>query len=116
MLNKLCERDGLQGVKTTNGNSSVNQKNKLMLQRILYSALFLVIALILYLNIRLYYQPQWSTTAPQINLSVEAQLNYLQKRMHAGAAVDMQKIYPEGYLFLNALYGLSWCNLLAKTP
>jgi hypothetical protein len=28
----------------------------------------------------------------------------------------MQKIYPEGYLFLNALYGLSWCNLLAKTP
>lgn len=87
-----------------------------MLKRILYSALFLVIAIILYLNIRLYYQPQWSTTAPQINLSVEAQLNYLQKRMHAGAAVDMQKRYPEGYLFLNALYGLGWCNLLAKTP
>jgi hypothetical protein len=36
--------------------------------------------------------------------------------MHAGAAADMQKRYPEGYLFLNALYGLSWCNLLAKTP
>ena len=87
-----------------------------MLKRILYSALFLVIAIILYLNIRLYYQPQWGTTAPQINLSVEAQLNYLQKRMHDGAAVDMQKMYPEGYLFLNALYGLSWCNLLAKTP
>lgn len=87
-----------------------------MLQRILYSALFLVIAIILYINIRLYYQPQWGTAAPQINLSVEAQLNYLQKRMHAGAAVDMQKRYPEGYLFLNALYGLSWCNLLAKTP
>jgi hypothetical protein len=86
-----------------------------MLKRILYSALFVVIAIILYLNIRLYYQPQWSSTAPQTNLSVEAQLNYLQKRMHAGAAVDMQKRYPEGYLFLNALYGLSWCNLLAKT-
>jgi hypothetical protein len=28
----------------------------------------------------------------------------------------MQKIYSEGYIFLNALYGLSWCNLLAKTP
>lgn len=87
-----------------------------MLQRILYSALFLVIAIILYLNVRLYYQPRWSTSSSQINLSVEAQLNYLQKRMHAGAAVDMQKMYPEGYLFLNALYGLSWCNLLAKTP
>lgn len=87
-----------------------------MLQRILYSALFLVIVIILYLNIRFYYQPRWSSTSPQINQSVEAQLNYLQKRMHAGAAKDMQKIYPEGYLFLNALYGLSWCNLLAKTP
>lgn len=87
-----------------------------MLQRILYSALFVVIAIILYLNIRLYYQPRWSSNTPQINLSVEAQLNYLQKRMHDGSAVDMQKMYPEGYLFLNALYGLSWCNLLAKTP
>jgi len=87
-----------------------------MIQRILYSALFLVIAIILYLNIRLYYQPRWSSSLAQTNLSVEAQLNYLQKRMHAGAAVDMQKMYPEGYLFLNALYGLSWCNLLAKTP
>lgn len=87
-----------------------------MLKRILYSALFIAIAIILYLNVRLYYQPRWSTTSPQINQSVEAQLNYLQKRMHEGAAEDMQKIYPEGYLFLNALYGLSWCNLLAKTP
>lgn len=28
----------------------------------------------------------------------------------------MQKIYPEGYLFINALYGLAWCNFIGEHP
>lgn len=76
----------------------------------------LLLICILYLNFQLYYQPSWSKTAPRINLSLYAQLKYLKSRLHAGAAYDMQKIYPEGYLFLNALYGLSWCNFTGGQP
>lgn len=76
-----------------------------MLRKILTLLTGLLLISILYLNLRLYYQPRWSKTEPILNLSLYAQLKYLQERLHAGAAYDMQKIYPEDYLFLNALYG-----------
>jgi hypothetical protein len=31
--------------------------------------------------------------------------------MEENAANEMQHLYPEGYVFFNALYGLSWCDL-----
>ena len=40
------------------------------------------------------------------------QLNYLQYQLHSNNIDDkMQKLFPEGYVFCNVLYGLSWCEL-----
>lgn len=87
-----------------------------MLRKITSLLIVLLLISILYLNLQLYYQPPWSKTEPVFNLSLYAQLKYLQERLHAGAAYEMQKIYPEGYLFLNALYGLSWCDFTDGQP
>ncbi len=34
-------------------------------------------------------------------------LKHLKMKMHSGAAEFMQRIFPEGYLFMNALYRLT---------
>jgi len=39
-----------------------------------------------------------------------SELRGLKHLLDKNADVEMQKLYPEGYLFFNALYGLSWCN------
>jgi hypothetical protein len=37
--------------------------------------------------------------------------------MNDGAATDMQSLYPEGYIFMHALYGLAWCDFARElTP
>ncbi|MEM6772720.1 MAG: hypothetical protein AAF597_19230, partial [Bacteroidota bacterium] len=44
------------------------------------------------------------------------QLTYLEIILHAGAAHDMQQLFPEGFLFTNALYGLSWADYAQHLP
>lgn len=87
------------------------------LKRIL--ALFLsgILVLLFLFNLKLYYQPQFVSLDQQmINQDLLHQLNYLETEIHKGAADDMQRLYPEGYVFLNALYGLSWIEVLDKIP
>ncbi|MCI5055198.1 MAG: hypothetical protein MRY83_03765 [Flavobacteriales bacterium] len=48
------------------------------------------------------------------NLNVYYQLRYLKKVLHQGAADDMQKLFPEGFVFLNAVYALTWANLVSR--
>jgi hypothetical protein len=67
---------------------------------------------IVYLNCRLYYQPHFEKVEnTTLNKDVLNQLQFLKRKIHAGAADEMQGIYPEGFLFLDALYGLSWCEV-----
>lgn len=76
--------------------------------------LFPFLLIILYLNISLYYQPSFATTIDQsYNQSVYFQLQFLKdalKNQNAGGA--MQQLYPEGFVFINALYALSWADLI----
>ncbi len=75
--------------------------------------LLLIISLIVYLNYGLYYAPRFATIEKdEVNIDLLYQLRFLKTQMHKGAADDMQKYYPEGFVFLNAIYGLSWCELL----
>jgi len=71
------------------------------------------IAFILYFNCGVYYNPVMVSRGNHIpvNRDVLEQLKFLKGRMHAGAALDMQKVYPEGYVFMQALYGLTWCDV-----
>ncbi|MFM9951623.1 MAG: hypothetical protein ACKV1O_27070 [Saprospiraceae bacterium] len=57
-------------------------------------------------NIRLYYQPTFKQQGPsQLNQDLIHHLAHLKEKLHAGAASDMQQLYPEGFVFLNAVYG-----------
>ncbi len=40
------------------------------------------------------------------------QLNFLERELKNNSLGDeMQRIFPEGFVFVNAMYGLSWCEL-----
>lgn len=76
-----------------------------------------ILVLLFLFNLNLYYQPAFvSLDQEKINQDLLFQLNHLESEMHTGAAVEMQRLYPEGYVFLNALYGLSWIEVLEKVP
>ncbi|MDU0371932.1 hypothetical protein ACFPAF_16140 [Hymenobacter endophyticus] len=66
-----------------------------------------------YLNWQLLYTPQLEAVQGfPVNQEVVAQLQFLQGRMHDGAGEHMQAFYPEGFVYLNALYALTWTELL----
>jgi len=74
--------------------------------------LFLFASWIIYLNCKLYHEPDFSTDVKfEINTDLLHQLRFLKTKMHQGVADEMQNYYPEGFVFMNALYGLSWCEV-----
>src|SRR5215213_7510694 len=74
--------------------------------------LLFILSLIIYLNLSLYYQPPFQTIASTpVNIDILHQLNYVQDALHEGAATEMQQVYPEGFVFMHALYGLTWADL-----
>lgn len=85
-----------------------------MLLRVPLAALLLLLA---YLNYRLYYQPTFGPVGGQVvNQDLLQHLRFLKTRLHAGAAQEMQQLYPEGFVYLNALYGLTWAELALAVP
>lgn len=80
-----------------------------MLYRILIS---LITGLLLFINVRLYYAPSKENTLRQ----VEHQLNYLDHALDNGADDAMQALFPEGFFFMHALYGLTWTELARSLP
>ena len=75
-----------------------------------------LLLLVLYLNTKLFYEPQ---PAPEgaypLNQEVVSQLQFLRGEIHQGAGAEMQELYPEGFVYLNALYALAWIELLPHT-
>jgi hypothetical protein len=47
---------------------------------------------------------------------VRRQLAYLRSALAGGAGDEAQRLFPEGYFFLHALYGLSWVELGTRQP
>ncbi|MFI6738362.1 hypothetical protein ACIBI9_36015 [Nonomuraea sp. NPDC050451] len=47
---------------------------------------------------------------------VRRQLAFLREALDAGAGDEAQALFPEGYFFLHALYGLSWVELGMREP
>lgn len=84
-----------------------------------FTTLFLVLLFISlgYINWRLYYSPAVQRVdGVTINEDALCQLRHLRDALENDAAYKMQHLYPEGYVFYNALYGLSWCDLAASLP
>lgn len=69
----------------------------------------LVTALILWINFHLYLV---EISASEKRKDIVRQLNFLKKELNDNNLGEkMQQIYPEGFIFVNALYGLSWFEL-----
>ncbi len=68
---------------------------------------------IVYLNYALYYSPTFTQIGERAyNEDVYHQLNFLKEKLRDGAGDEMQSLFPEGFVFINSLYGLAWINLI----
>jgi hypothetical protein len=86
---------------------------KLALKWVATLLLMLVLLSLEYLNTKLYYRPGFVRVADTlVNEEVLQQLHFLKMALRNGAGVQMQRYYPEGFVFINALYGLSWSETL----
>ena len=74
--------------------------------------LLLIAAVLLFFNAAFYHSPDFETAKSGTwNEDVRHQLTHLKHEMHSGAASEMQRLFPEGHLFMNALYGLAWVDV-----
>lgn len=73
--------------------------------------LTLLTGLLLYINIRIYLGPDLEDEN-EITADAIEQLNFLEEELKNNElGVKMQFLFPEGFVFTNALYGLSWCEI-----
>ncbi len=72
--------------------------------------------LLLYINGKLYYSPNFKTEGPSVyNQDVLSQLRYLKNELHNNQGGEkMQALFPEGFVFTTALYGLAWADFVAQ--
>ena len=85
---------------------------KILFKILLSLPSLIILYLLLSINYTLYYQPEYSDKG--VNLDVKAQLNYLKTRRDDGAAQEMQRLFPEGLMFFECLYGLAWADFLSN--
>ena len=76
------------------------------MKRVLLGIIALALAFLLLLNVRLHRPGDLGT--------VQAQLQHLEGALEYGAADDMQRMFPEGYVFTWALYGLASARLAGQ--
>lgn len=71
-----------------------------------------ITAILLWITVAVHCTPAVGT-AEEIE-ALQAQLDYLEPRMHDGVPREMQQLFPEGSAFSYALYALSWSGLAAR--
>jgi hypothetical protein len=76
----------------------------------------LLIAALLWLNVRLPAVPRGAAERGLLAQDAVAQLANIGRRLRAGEGEEMQRIFPEGWLFSHALYGFAWVNVAMQTP
>lgn len=75
--------------------------------------LVVLVLLLLWMNYALYDSPSFKEqSGAEVNVDVYRQLTFLERRLKAGEGQKMQRIFPEGFVFINVLYGLAWTNVL----
>lgn len=81
--------------------------------------LFAFIAIIILFNISLYHKTNFKKNdinKIKFNLDVYHQLCFLKSKLKTESADKMQEIFPEGSVFINTLYGLTWAELIENQP
>jgi hypothetical protein len=74
----------------------------------------LLVFFIIYLNVALYDKPVcFPAQNGLVNADVLKQLYFLRRMLHEeNTGEEMQSLYPEGYVFIYALYALTWCDVV----
>lgn len=82
--------------------------------KIVKLGIFTMMVGILVLNYSLYTATTFDKTG--YNIDVVHQLNFIQSKIAKGEAQKMQQQFPEGFVFLHAMYGLAWSDLISNQP
>lgn len=73
----------------------------------------LILIIIAIVNVRLGYQPELIIDkGDTIQHELVKELRGLKSALSGNADLEMQTIYPEGYVFLNSIYALAWSSFL----
>ncbi|MEJ7646096.1 MAG: hypothetical protein WKF87_15990 [Chryseolinea sp.] len=76
--------------------------------------LAIIIISIVVINLKIHYQPEHIIErGNSVQYELVRELRGLKRALNENADVEMQKIYPEGYVFLNATYALAWSSFLS---
>ena len=90
---------------------------RFLLKKSIKVVLGVLVIFVLFGNARLYYNPSFtSVEAQEINKDVYQQINYLRGKLRKGEGNRMQRLFPEGFVFINVLYGLSWTEFIEVLP
>ncbi len=86
----------------------------IIIKRIVQFLVLLPVFLLLYINGKLYYSPNYKTEGTSVyNQDVLSQLRYLKNELHNNQAGEkMQALFPEGFIFTTVLYGLAWTDFV----
>lgn len=77
--------------------------------------IIVILIVILVINAKLYDRSEITIVDNDtLNIELLAELHGLKSAIMNNADKDMQQLFPEGFLFMNALYGLSWCNFIGR--
>lgn len=80
-----------------------------IVKRIFWGICLVLSILVIWINIQLHSD---NFNKSETEKDILKQLNYLKYELNENKLGNkMQAIFPEGYLFSNALYGLAWCEL-----
>ncbi|WP_291720569.1 hypothetical protein [Bernardetia sp.] len=85
--------------------------------RIVFKILsFSLVFFLLFFNYSLYYTPNFIEDKNGLyNEDLYHQLQFLKEELHKkNAGKRMQDIFPEGFMFINSLYALSWINFVKE--
>lgn len=86
-----------------------------LLKIFLTACLAIVMLLMIIINVNVYRAPDFSVNGKKsLNVNLLKELAFLKESLDNGEDITMQDLYPEGYVFINTLYGLAWCNTIAK--
>ncbi len=84
------------------------------MRKIFLGLISIITIVVLFINIKLYSE---DGTPVENRADIIRQLNFLEEELKNNCLGDrMQKIFPEGFVFTNVLYGLSWCELAVSNP
>jgi hypothetical protein len=74
-----------------------------------------VLMALLWVNVKVYDAPETAVAGRDtIHVDLLKELRGLKAALNNGADIKMQQLYPEGYVFVNATYGLAWCNFMGR--